>query len=147
MKKISLLVLLFTSLFISTETTLAFNRGTSAYDDSPCGIANYMSLGSKDSKTEGDVTRLQKLLIESNYMNGTTTGYYGNATVSAVKKFQKMRKIKSTGSVGEITGKYLNGNFFCSTGTAAATNEKCKNGSTVIQDRDGVLRKDLCSQN
>jgi peptidoglycan hydrolase-like protein with peptidoglycan-binding domain len=126
---------------------LAFNRGVSAYDDSPCGIASYMTLGSKDSKTGGDVTRLQKLLIENKYMNGTTTGYYGNATVSAVKKFQKMRNIKSTGSIGEITGKYLNVNFFCSTGTAAATNEKCKDGSIITQDRDGVLRKDLCSQN
>jgi peptidoglycan hydrolase-like protein with peptidoglycan-binding domain len=129
------------------ETSFAFSRGIAAYDDAPCGIANYMKIGSKDSKTDGDVTRLQKLLIENKYMNGTTTGYYGNMTASAVKKFQKMRNIKPTGSVGEITGKYLNGSFYCSTGIGATTNEKCKDGSTVIQDRDGVLRKDLCSQN
>lgn len=57
--------------------------------------------------TKGDqssqVTRVQKRLQELKFFNDEPTGYYGEVTVEAVKKFQRDRGIAADGIVGKQT--------------------------------------------
>ena len=55
-----------------------------------------------------DVRQLQEVLKEKGIYSGPITGYYGNQTVSAVKKFQKINKLSQLGSVGPGTRAALN---------------------------------------
>lgn len=51
-----------------------------------------------------EVTKLQNILISYGYMQGQSTGYFGNLTWKAVKKYQKDHmKIFPTGYVGLMT--------------------------------------------
>ena len=52
-----------------------------------------------------DIKRLQELLAQDKdiYPEGLTTGYYGNATLRAVKKFQTKYGLPSVGRVGPAT--------------------------------------------
>ncbi len=61
--------------------------------------ADVLKLGS-----EGDaVKEVQRILIKEGYLNSEATGYYGDMTVEAVKKFQEKRKLKVDGIVGKDT--------------------------------------------
>ncbi len=55
-----------------------------------------------------EVTELQKRLREEGVYTGPITGYYGNLTVAAVKKYQKIHKLTQLGSVGPGTRAALN---------------------------------------
>ena len=50
-----------------------------------------------------EVTKLQKRLIELGYMSGSATGYYGDKTVEAVKKFQRQAGLTVDGVAGKGT--------------------------------------------
>ena len=64
-----------------------------------------MGLGDDD---EPDVTELQKKLIALGHISGSPTGYYGVATETAVKKFQKANGLIQTGYVNSIVRTALN---------------------------------------
>jgi hypothetical protein len=49
------------------------------------------------------VTELQTFLIQQKILTGEPTGYYGKATVEAVKTFQKREGLTPTGTVGPLT--------------------------------------------
>ena len=55
-----------------------------------------------------EVTKLQEKLKTDGVYSGPITGYYGNLTVVAVKKFQKLHKLSQLGSVGPGTRAALN---------------------------------------
>ena len=55
-----------------------------------------------------EVRELQKKLIEEGVYSGAVTGYYGNLTVTAVKKLQKKNGLSQLGSVGPGTRALLN---------------------------------------
>jgi peptidoglycan hydrolase-like protein with peptidoglycan-binding domain len=66
-------------------------------------ITHSLSLGSRDSRTGGDVTTLQTYLSQANYLDTDPTGYFGNATKKAVKVFQSANGIAPQGNVGPYT--------------------------------------------
>ena len=77
------------------------------------GVA--MKKGNKGAK----VTALQKKLIELGYLKGTASGTYDDATVSAVRAFQKKNGLTSNGTAGALTQELLNsGKALSATATA-----------------------------
>ncbi len=62
-----------------------------------------MSVGSKDSTTNGEVSKLQAYLYDLGYLNVKPTGYFGELTKAAVIKYQQSRGIDPVGSAGPIT--------------------------------------------
>jgi hypothetical protein len=62
----------------------------------------------KIGQSGNEVTELQKKLTSDGVYTGPITGYYGNLTVTAVKKYQKLHKLDQLGSVGPGTRASLN---------------------------------------
>lgn len=62
-----------------------------------------MSYRARDVSTSGEVSILQKFLKTKGYLDSEPTGFFGSATLSAVKKFQSANSILSTGFVGPLT--------------------------------------------
>jgi hypothetical protein len=62
----------------------------------------------KYGMSNNDVTKLQERLKEEGVYSGPITGYYGNLTMAAVKKYQKLNGLDQLGSVGPGTRAALN---------------------------------------
>lgn len=62
-----------------------------------------MNYRARDVSTSGEVSILQKFLKTKGYLDSEPTGFFGPATLSAVKKFQSASNIFSTGFVGPLT--------------------------------------------
>ena len=69
-------------------------------------VALERNLSSKMSGT--DVTVLQKYLINIGILKTKANGYFGPATVAAIKTFQKQNNISVTGALGPITRALIN---------------------------------------
>lgn len=83
---------------VDTDTTSA----------STCYSLSYnMRKGSRDSNTNGEVTKLQEALVQLGYLNADPTGYFGRATYNAVKNFQSAKGLLSSGFFGTYTRKAL----------------------------------------
>ena len=68
---------------------------------------NGLVLGDKNDT----VKKVQKLLIKYGYLSsGNDTGYFGNYTEAAVKKFQQRNGLTADGNVGQKTMSVLTGN-------------------------------------
>ena len=72
----------------------------------------YVVLLSKEEKTELVATEaetrvIQQRLKDLGYFNAEVTGYYGNITRQAVKKFQADYGLAQTGEVNSTTAEYL----------------------------------------
>ena len=75
----------------------------------PCANLTYsLRVGSTDSQTNGDVTNLQTFLQDEGFLSSDPTGYFGQMTAKAVKKFQTRYGISPVGSVGTVTRKKIN---------------------------------------
>lgn len=62
----------------------------------------------KKGQSNAGVTALQQRLVKAKVLESRyVTGYYGDLTAKAVKKFQKSQKFKQTGKVGPGTWKRL----------------------------------------
>lgn len=80
-----------------TETSFAANSAD-------CINLSYnLGYASSDSKTNGEVTKLQSFLKAQGHLSATPNGNFGPATLAAVKKFQTANGISSTGTVGALT--------------------------------------------
>lgn len=93
------------SLFISIINPV-FAQLTDQFDtaDSLCTTLTYnMLIGSRDSRTNGQVTDLQAYLQTGGYLQVDPTGYFGSATRQAVIQFQTANNISPTGQVGPLT--------------------------------------------
>lgn len=66
---------------------------------------HFMGYGDDD---EQDVTELQKRLVSLGYLKSEPTGFFGDATVAAVKKFQSANSLPITGYVNKETRAVLN---------------------------------------
>lgn len=58
---------------------------------------------SSDTTTNGEVSVLQDFLIDKGLLSGQATGFYGRATVAAVKNYQRQVGVSPTGNVGPLT--------------------------------------------
>jgi peptidoglycan hydrolase-like protein with peptidoglycan-binding domain len=66
-------------------------------------LSQNMRKGDKDNNTNGEVTKLQEALSQLGFLFSDPTGYYGNATVIAVKSYQSANSLSPTGYVGSYT--------------------------------------------
>jgi len=91
------------SVIVSNSATIQTTTPT-AQTSTKYKFINPLRLGSKGT----DVTKLQERLKEEGVYDGPITGYYGNLTVTAVKKYQKSKKLDQLGNVGPGTRAALN---------------------------------------
>lgn len=64
-----------------------------------------LRLGSTDTATNGEVSKLQQFLSKDSavYPEGLVTGYFGSLTEAAVKRWQTKNGIQPVGSAGPVT--------------------------------------------
>lgn len=108
--------------FTGPQTRAALNSAAGAADTSTAATTapstpsagsdgyvfkNFMGYG-EDPSDGPDVMELQKRLASLGYFSGEATGYFGNMTAAAVKKFQAAKGIEQTGYVGSLTRAALN---------------------------------------
>lgn len=67
-----------------------------------------LSQGMSDASAGGQVTMLQNYLVSAGYLASTPNGYFGPATLAAVKRFQTVNGISALGTVGPLTRVALN---------------------------------------
>ncbi len=71
---------------------------------SDCAALTYdLRYRTRDIDTNNEVSALQDFLASAGYLNSEPTGYFGLATLAAVKKFQSSNSISPTGFVGPLT--------------------------------------------
>ncbi len=91
---------------VSTSVTLFAQTVTDTADtvDVSCvDIPRTLTLRSRDSVSSGAVSDLQFFLNERGYLKSDPTGYFGAATLQAVKDFQRANGITPNGIVGPNT--------------------------------------------
>lgn len=66
-------------------------------------ISNNLKYGNRDTGSGSEVSILQDFLNTKNYLITQPTGFFGKATLIAVKAFQKDNNISPTGYVGTVT--------------------------------------------
>ena len=69
----------------------------------PAALAAVLEVGSRG----GDVTAVQKKLIQWGYMSGTADGRYGEKTARAVAAFQRKNGLAADGRVGPATARAM----------------------------------------
>lgn len=87
------------------NTYYGYNTGYTYnnYDSTGCvAITNYLSIGSSDYYTAGQVSMLQQYMGRLGYMTGVS-GTYDYNTSNAVSRFQSLHGISVTGTVGPQT--------------------------------------------
>ncbi len=82
----------------------------------------------KPGVQNNQVMELQKLLIQLGFLNGDATGYYGNATVDAVVKFQASKGLAQLGVVGPATREALNS--ILAAGNSTVSSAPAQSGSS-----------------
>lgn len=92
----------------------------------------------KYGSSGAEITKLQQRLKQLGYFKADITGYYGDLTRSAVKKFQASKGISTTGTVGPQTTKALSTAGTSSKGTiakstSAAEKEKLKKIQDILK--------------
>ena len=66
-------------------------------------LDNNMRYRMRDTQVNNEVSDLQDYLIAEGYLSGSITGYFGVATLKAVKSFQSNNGLLASGYVGPIT--------------------------------------------
>ena len=99
---ISLLAIFTTQLPVSALDT-DLDTSTGSVSNSCVTLTYQMLQGSKDSRTNGEVSDLQLFLQVKGYLTAEPTGYFGAFTKAAVQNFQKDNTITSNGNVGPFT--------------------------------------------
>ena len=108
MKKLSQLAFILTmimslSLFTGVNTINA-QVGDTDNDNGSCVDLQYnMRYRMRDVSVNNEVSDLQDYLIAEGYLSGNTTGFFGVATLKAVKSFQAQNGLISSGYVGPVT--------------------------------------------
>ncbi|MCG9887020.1 MAG: peptidoglycan-binding protein [Cyanobacteria bacterium] len=83
---------------------------------------SYSASGLRYGSRSAEVIRLQNRLRELGFFSGRSTGYFGNATLSAVKAFQRSRGLTADGIVGAATLAALHGTSSGGTGGPIISN-------------------------
>lgn len=108
MKKI-IIIAVTSALIFSGSTAFAQTSTTSVSTTSMSQLAQLI-ITLKPGMTHEQVKLLQVLLASDStvYPEGTVSGFFGNKTRNAVKRFQRNHGISQTGSVGPMTRSELN---------------------------------------
>lgn len=78
---------------LRAQLLLLQGGNTSVTTASCTQITHLLTIGSTDATTGGGVTKLQKFLTQKGYYTyGSVTGYFGQATLDAVKRWQDTEK-------------------------------------------------------
>lgn len=122
--------------FVSAQSAPISDQFTVDTKSSCVDLKYNLSYGSKDVKTNGEVSDLQEFLSSKNYLRIDPTGYFGAATLAAVKSFQIDKNIgrystpgfgnvgpKSRAKIKEIT---------CGTGTITGTDNTTTTTTTNV---------------
>ncbi|MFZ2205271.1 MAG: peptidoglycan-binding domain-containing protein [Minisyncoccia bacterium] len=97
-------ILFLVGFFIIPSLSLAQQTDVDPLGNSNCAVITHnLRLGSRDVNTNDDVSLLQDFLNTNKFLTATASGYFGNATLKAVKTFQKSNGISPTGYVGSFT--------------------------------------------
>ena len=73
-------------------------------DSATCAnISHPLRYGARDTGDSSDVSLLQDFLNSNGYLSVTSSGFFGKATLQAVKAFQLRSGLASTGYVGPLT--------------------------------------------
>ena len=95
-------------------------------------ISHPLRYGARDVGDASDVSVLQDFLNSNGYLSVTASGFFGKATLKAVKTFQLQNGLASTGYVGPLTITKIH-DLDCSTG-----NNDHKKDDVVINDHRTV---------
>jgi hypothetical protein len=90
-------------------------------------ITSNLSKGSKNN----EVLKLQLFLFDSGYLTIKPNGYFGNGTVTAIKKFQLINKLPAVGSAGPATRNKIK-DLSCPLSTKVKINTASSSGITAI---------------
>jgi peptidoglycan hydrolase-like protein with peptidoglycan-binding domain len=132
-------LLLLTGAFLSVGVVSAEVVTDTVTDAVDCTAIRYsLKIGSKDSYTDGDVTRLQTYLSQANYLDADPTGYFGRATFKAVQAFQKDYSIAPQGNVGPYTRAKIKEVSCGNTATISPTNPAITPSSSSV-GKENVL--------
>lgn len=111
----------------------AFQKAKGLTVDGAVGSTTWNKLMEKTNATlkfgaQGTaVTTLQKALIDKGYLKGSADGKFGNATLAAVKAFQKASGLTADGTVGAATWSKLNNTS--SSGSSSGTRSTLRIGA------------------
>lgn len=147
MKKTFLIASLFASLVLAFHAHSQSNYETFGYASECVDISYNLRVGSRDVNTDYQVSLLQDFLSpEYLYLPVGPTGYYGQATMRAVKAFQRDYGISQTGTVGPITRAKIK-QLTCGVGSGICAKDLkvCPNGTVV--ERTGPYCQFVCSTN
>lgn len=86
----------------------------------------------------GDVTRVQKKLIQYGYMTGAADGRYGEKTRDAVRWFQRRNGLTADGRVGPATAAALGVTL---SGSSSSSSKAASSSSTIISADHRLLAK------
>lgn len=94
------------ALFVAAGGSLPTQLAAVTTSQQNCAaITQYLALGSTDARTKGEVSMLQKVLAADTkiYPEARVTGYFGEATARALKRWQAAQGIEQTGATGPKT--------------------------------------------
>lgn len=94
-----------------------------------------------DAKTNGEVTLLQDFLEDQGLLKSPSRGFFGSATFTAVKQFQRGSDLTPTGYVGSLTRAKIN-EISCSGKTVSGTPDMPKQ---VVPPFQGEPRMIMCT--
>ncbi len=97
---------------------------------SPAHAATVLEVGSRGD----DVVKVQKRLIQFDYLKGTADGRYGEATRNAVLRFQRNNGLTADGRVGPKTAAALGVTLSGSSGGSSSTTASTSSTSYVSSD-------------
>lgn len=134
MKKIFLTIGLLSTLAFIFPVYSQSNYTTLGYANECIDITYNLRLGSRDNNTEYQVSLLQDFLSPTYlYLPVGPTGYFGQATLRAVKSFQRDHGISQTGYVGPMTRAKIR-ELTCGAGGGGVCTKDlkmCPNGTVV----------------
>ncbi len=108
MKKLATIISLFFITILPISAQVSGDFDSNSNNTITCTTFSYnMRKGDRDSNTGSEVSKLQELLGQMGYMYQDPTGFFGNATVQAVKNFQSANNLSATGYVGTMTREAL----------------------------------------
>lgn len=120
-------------LIFTLVLVLGLTQVSLAVSDYTCTSINKdLSYRSSDYGSSEDVSNLQYFLNQGKYLAYYPSGYFGSATLSSVKQFQRDYGISATGYVGSITRAKIH-NLSCGLTTTLSNSNTYVNtaGNTV----------------